>query len=155
MQSETSGSSREGGVVGNDGCNGGGGVVMTPNLAVTFPVGTTQEQQVDSRTAASAGHPPSIESIDTVNGGGDNSREASSYVWRVLVRSRLYSFLPILFFVYNGPFIIAIELKANGYLSGLSCLYQSIHLPYKLSIRHPCLAGRTDNISYPLILFQE
>lgn len=87
-----------GGGVGNDGC--GGGVVAAPNLAVTFSVGTAQEQgkqHVDSRATERTEQslrPLSIGSVGSLEAGGggggilDNSRETSSYVWRVLVRKR-------------------------------------------------------------------
>lgn len=82
-----------GGGVGNGGCCGG--VVAAPNPAITFSVGTVQEQQgkqqhVESRTTERAERlqrPLSIESVASVEAGLDNSREASSYVWRVLVRT--------------------------------------------------------------------
>ncbi|KAL0635728.1 hypothetical protein Q9L58_005261 [Maublancomyces gigas] len=73
-----------GGGVGNDGCSGG---VAAP---VTFSVGTAeqQQQQQGKQQHVRAERPPrplSIESAVSMEGGSDSSREASSYVWRVLV----------------------------------------------------------------------
>lgn len=87
MGSELNGEVGGGGGVGNDGCSGG----VAP---VTFSVGTTEQQQQQQQQGKQqhvrVERPPrplSIESAVSVEGGSDSSREASSYVWRVLVWS--------------------------------------------------------------------
>lgn len=127
--------------VGNGGCDGGGcgggGVA-----AVTFSVGTTQEQQEGKQQHVRTEQPPRPPSIgSTVSVEGDSCREASSYVWRVLVWKSI--FIIILHITFTGG-------RKGGLmiiLAGVSCFRQPVPLLPELALRNHHPASRGDHIS--------